>query len=108
MHTVWELQYATLNTEQVAASELHVQQPYMCKAGQCIDQTTARPEQVICPGHAGFWNWSSQQQIWQLRSNPQIVTKVVPRNVLELGALLGSLPTHWDTVPHNITHIMSW
>lgn len=37
--------------------------------------------------------------MWQLDSNPAVVTKVLPTDVLELARLLGSLPTHQLTIP---------
>ena len=90
-------EYATLRNERIAASELHVQQSYMCKA--CIRYVSEGNQGqgfAICPGHEGSWDWNLQKQIWQLTSNPDVVTKTLPRNVLELAALLGSLPTHCE------------
>ena len=103
-------EYATLRNEQIAASQLHVQQSYMCKA--CIryfSEGNRRESFAICPGHQGSWDWNLQKQIWQLTSNPDVVTKTLPRNVLELAALLGSLPTHCeDLVVDSMRSIMEW
>ena len=102
-------QYATLRTEQVAASALHVQQSYMCKACMRFEsQGSQQSGYVICPGHVGSWDWSLQQQIWQLTSNPHIVTKVLPKNVLELAALLGNLPTHPENSVSCLPERMRW
>lgn len=103
-------QYAIPRTDQIPASHHHVQQSYLCKA--CIrleNEGGQRPGFAICPGHVGSWNWSLKEQIWQLTSNPEIVTKVLPKNVLELAALLGSLPTHHaDSVPSKNRGFMTW
>lgn len=103
-------QYAIVRTDQIPASHHHVQQTYLCKACiRCENGGGQTPGFAICPGHVGSWNWSLQEQIWQLTSNPQIVTKVLPRNVLELAALLGSLPTHHaDLVPGTNRDFMKW
>ncbi|KAL3155928.1 hypothetical protein ABBQ32_012926 [Trebouxia sp. C0010 RCD-2024] len=87
--------YATPTADKIAASELHVQQSYKCKACTSYKKEGNQGDGfAICPGHVGSWDWNLQNQTWQLKSNSNIVTKVLARNVLELAALLGSLPTH--------------
>ena len=92
--------YATPTADKIAASELHVRQSYKCKA--CTSYKKEGNQGVgftICPGHVGLWDWNLQNQTWQLKSDSNIVTKVLARNVLELAALLGSLPTHKEDFP---------
>lgn len=103
-------QYAILRTDPIPVSHHYVEQTYLCKACiRCENGGSQRSGFAICPGHVGSWTWSLQEQIWKLTSNPQIVTKVLPRNVLELAALLGSLPTHHaDLVPDKHGDFMRW
>ena len=92
--------YVTPTVAQIAESELHVQQSYKCKASVGYVQETKTFEKpkgngyTVCPGHVGTWDWNWDKQTWELNSDPNIVTKVLPSNVLDLATLLGSLPTH--------------
>ena len=89
--------FAAISSLQIPASTMHVKQVYMCKCTfACTLDIGMNPPSAhgACCGHLGSWTWNLQKHMWQLDSNPGITTKVVPRDVLELANLLGSLPIH--------------
>lgn len=51
-------EYVTLRSDHIAASQLHVQQSYMCKA--CVLGANRGQGFAICPGHQGSWDWNLQ------------------------------------------------
>ena len=91
--------------DQIGGSVLHVQQHYMCKGTQMIDCDNKRGVScATCAGHKGMWSWNLQKQMWQLQSNQAVLTKSLPRNVLDLAGLIGEPPCHTD----NIAQKMEW
>ena len=85
--------FAVAKPPSVAVSQLHVSQTYMCKYSKLIPlpgDLNAKVHQH-CVGHCVSWDWNLGKQMWQLMSNPNVVTKVLPENVLELANLIGSL-----------------
>lgn len=97
--------FSTLDIAHIGGSVMHVQQHYMCKTSQLV---TSNNKPVVpcatCPGHIGTWSWNLQKQMWQLQSNQAIVTKSLPRNVLDLADLIGEPPCHTD----GIARSMAW
>jgi len=85
--------FAVSEVPRVAASQLHVGQTYVCQASK-LGGAYSNVYHQHCMGHYGSWDWNLQKQVWQLTSNPNVVTKVLPGNVLELANLIGSLPRH--------------
>lgn len=89
--------FAEVHPQQIPVSAMRVQQVYMCKCTfKCKIPNGHNPYDGhgVCCGHFGTWDWNLQQQMWQLVSNAAIVTKVLPRDILELAELLGELPIH--------------
>ena len=78
---------------------LQAKQVYMCKCSFSYTTKYQGMKYGTCPGHHGSWTWDLQKQVWQLDSNPVVVTKILPTDVLELAILLGSLPTHQLSEP---------
>ncbi len=83
--------FAVPEVPSVTAGQLFCRQIYMCKASKLMSSFAGHH---LCGGHSGSWNWNLQKQVWQLTSNPRVMTKALPGNVLELANLLGSLPIH--------------
>jgi len=84
---------------------MHVQQHYMCKASQFVtSDNDGSVRCATCPGHTGTWSWNLQKQMWQLQSNQAVLTKSLPRTVLDLADLIGEhlhvtpiiLPIGWN------------
>ena len=89
--------FSTIDSARIDGSVMHVQQHYMCKASHMFvtsDQQTDDWICAICPGHKGIWGWNLQKQMWQLQSNQAVLTKSLPRNVLDLADLIGEPPCH--------------
>jgi len=53
---------------------------------------------ATCAGHKGTWSWNLQKQMWQLQSNQAVLTKSLPRNVLDLADLIGELKCHTNGI----------
>lgn len=88
--------FSTIDTAPIDGSVMHVQQHYMCKASHMFVTSDRMPHNccAACPGHKGTWGWNLQKQMWQLQSNQAVLTKSLPRNVLDLADLIGEPPCH--------------
>ena len=88
--------FSTIESARIDGSVMHVQQHYMCKASHMFVTSDNKTGDccVTCPGHKGTWGWNLQKQMWQLQSNQAVLTKSLPRNVLDLADLIGEPPCH--------------
>ena len=89
----------SVDIAQLGGSILHVQQHYMCKGSHLVDSDNERGVCcTTCAGHKGSWSWNLQKQMWQLQSNQAVLTKSLPRNVLDLADLIGELKCHTNGI----------